>query len=251
MRFRDDLSTRFLFAPQLKRECIVLGNGPSAEEALNLPHLPTFGCNYLITTPLADKLNLTDYVLLDSLFWKRNEIDMSVWSKLYDRGGLRVHIPHHPASRYFFKAMFGDRLDIRRFHMFPAYHGPLRNLAYRTKLIGPACHNVLGWMIMFAINQRYERIYIAGADFDGFKSLRVDEENVVHQNDRHFYPSSGGETALTMPQWMTELSRVHRSFHILRQYADSRGAQIINLNPDSMIDAFTKGRYRKQPEGDL
>ncbi len=123
------------------------------------------------------------------------------------------------------------------------------HFCFRHQLGMPRPHNVLIPSIMMALHLQYQRIYLAGTDHSWLKDLWVSDNNQVLLTQKHFYDE---HTARAEP--MQKLGRDQRKLHevltkfmhtfsgyfVLRDYAESIDAKIINITPASYIDAFER-----------
>lgn len=105
--------------------------------------------------------------------------------------------------------------------------------------------NVACAAITVGIRKKFERIYLYGLDYDYCLNISVDINNHLQiQNVRHSYD---GEEAEDLHDYYPKIVDMWKdiicnfnSFYIMEEYARKRGVQIINRNPNSLIDAFVK-----------
>ncbi len=123
------------------------------------------------------------------------------------------------------------------------------HFCFRHQLGMPRPHNVLIPSIMLALHLQYKCIYLAGADHSWLKDLWVSDDNQVLLTQKHFYDE---KTAQAKP--MQQLGRNQRKLHevlikfvysfqgyfVLKDYAASQKAEIVNITPSSYIDAFKR-----------
>jgi hypothetical protein len=113
----------------------------------------------------------------------------------------------------------------------------------------PRPHNVLIPSLVLALQMGYRQIYVMGADHSWLKDLWVNDANRVMLKQKHFYDE---ETAQAAPMYKLGKTERHlhevlekfylsfKAYHSLRDYAERRGVSIINLTPNSYIDAFQR-----------
>lgn len=105
-----------------------------------------------------------------------------------------------------------------------------RPLAYRPwtayKALSIAC-----WL-------GYRRIYLCGVDNDSFKSLTVDEQNVKRIRYEHFY--DGEETVETLASTESLAKGLFFTSLTFRSLERFAGRPIVNLDPESLVDCFSK-----------
>jgi hypothetical protein len=114
----------------------------------------------------------------------------------------------------------------------------------------PRPRNVLIPSIMLAIREGYGTIYIAGADHSWTRTLWVDEDNRVVSIQPHFYQDNEEEKKRVATEYhnyplhqiLQSLYIAFRSYFDIADYAKTKGIDILNITPDSFIDAFPRLR---------
>ncbi|MGD1889614.1 MAG: hypothetical protein ACFB15_03275, partial [Cyclobacteriaceae bacterium] len=117
-------------------------------------------------------------------------------------------------------------------------------------------HNVLVASLSIVLMMRFQTIYITGADHSWMKEVFVTDDNRVFLSQKHFYDGqlkSDTYTDKARPMYAgstTNERKLHeilekwyysfRSYWELNGYAQSIGSRIINVTPDSYIDAFAR-----------
>lgn len=105
--------------------------------------------------------------------------------------------------------------------------------------------NVSCAAIMEGIRRNFEKIYLYGLDYDYCLNLSVDINNHLHVNNiRHSYAGEESfdlhyEYPKIVDMWKDHISNFN-AFYIMEKYACKKGIQVINRNPNSLVDAFTK-----------
>ena len=240
----------------------ILGNGPSLRDNISndlelLRHGRTLAVNFAANAPEFTLLRPTYYVLADPHFFN-NPGDPNV-SRLIDalasaEWEMTLFVPvkaRIPAS------LNGNpRLSVVRFR-FIAAEGftSFEHFAFRHRLGMPRPRNVLIPSIMIGLWMGYKKIYLLGADHSWLKTLSVDDENRVVSIQPHFYTEDDREQQRIRKTYMnlplhSVLESFHiafRSYHRIRHYADSCGAEVINATPGSFIDAFSRGSLPSHP----
>ena len=101
---------------------------------------------------------------------------------------------------------------------------------------------------MIALLCGYNKIYVAGADHSWTKTLSVDDNNNVVSIQPHFYREDEKEVKRVNTEYMHyPLHQIlysfyvaFRSYHTIERFARHINRQIINITPESFIDAFTR-----------
>lgn len=97
----------------------------------------------------------------------------------------------------------------------------------------------------------YRHIALYGVDHTLLDGLCIDAQNRLCRQDRHYYDA--GESAppqpvmmkvpyrpYTMTEYLAEVAELFRGHEVLRDYAASLGARIVNHTRGSMIDAYER-----------
>lgn len=97
-----------------------------------------------------------------------------------------------------------------------------------------------------AVYMGYSNIYICGLDYDMFKDIKVNNENKIYWEVKHFYDNE------KRPSYVFERSKeytigtllykAHLNFIFLEKF---KGYPITNLDPESYVDAFPKNHDLK------
>ena len=104
---------------------------------------------------------------------------------------------------------------------------------------------------LIALQLGYRRVELYGVDHTLLEGLTVDGENRLCRADRHFYDDDTTphlkpmmqkvpEVPYTMAVYLQEVADLFRGHELLRDYADSLGADIVNCTRSSMIDAYRR-----------
>lgn len=121
---------------------------------------------------------------------------------------------------------------------------------YKKNLAMPSAVNVLIPSIYVGIQRGYSKIRLYGSDHSWLEQLRVNAANQVCVRQLHYYDN---EELLKLEPWHDEtgklfsmnrilarFSEIFRQYEILDMYAKFMDVQIVNMCPNSYIDAFTK-----------
>ena len=126
-----------------------------------------------------------------------------------------------------------------------------RNWLYRKNIGMPSPQSVLHAAILTALNSGYKNIHILGADHTWIKQLSVGYDNLIYNEDNHFYDKEkakkvpivdGDNKDWTIEMWMMNMVKIFRSHYILKDYANYLGANIYNLTSDTLLDVYERKR---------
>lgn len=114
-----------------------------------------------------------------------------------------------------------------------------------TDMARPRCYPsmTLYKALSMACYMGYEKIYICGFDNDYFKYLKCNSSNEIYYEDRHYYTNEISENTTRFIDKRSHASVAEFLLHISTLFSgleSFRGQQIVNLDPDSLVDAFTK-----------
>ena len=93
--------------------------------------------------------------------------------------------------------------------------------------------NVICQCIQVALYMGYKEIYLLGCDFNQYASLRPEHFYNTDSDGREMYINMGNDA-----KWS---AMVHFHHYALNKYATKRGIKIVNLTPNSLIDAYQRG----------
>jgi hypothetical protein len=248
--------TRALAGSKRGKQTFVFATGPSVAKLdatkiakLRATGFDAFGINFFLGTPFGKVVQPTHYVVSDPAQWSAaiNERELAhlddaererqrasfrdacrqTWHEL-ELAKPALFVPVHQLAATPYEQAFGfcDAVDLFSNNV----RDITRPLGYRPwtayKALSIACY--LG----------YDRIYLCGVDNDSFKSLTVDRNNVKRSRYRHFYDSDGEwqDFVGTDPLW-EDLYYTALTFRGLDNFSPY---PIVNLDPDSLVDAFPK-----------
>ena len=243
------------------RRVIVLGNGPSLRTTIAdhrdfLMNHDRIAVNFAANAPEFFELQPTGYVLADPHFFDGISTDPNV-AKLWDnirstRWPMTLFLPAN-RKEFVTETRLSDipRLTISYYNLTPVEG--CKSLSHKLFHYGlgmPRPRNVLIPSIMLAIREGYGTIYIAGADHSWTRTLWVDENNRVVSIQPHFYQDNEEEKKRVATEYhnyplhqiLQSLYIAFRSYFDIADYAKTKGIDILNITPDSFIDAFPRLR---------
>ncbi len=247
------------------QEIVILGNGPSLKEFLStqfnfLQDKDLMAVNHFADTDAYWQLKPAYYMINVPEFWT-DDVDEDVRQKklrliqnLIEKTDFPLHLFLGSGAK---KSKLWRDIPEKNTHIKLYYINPtpvegfksFRFFCYKHLCGMPRPHNVLIPSLMTAINMGYHKIYLLGADHSWLKDLYVAPDNRVFLTQKHFYDS---QTA--RPEVMKKMGKNQRRLHeILHKfmlsfkayfdiddYAKTQGSHIINLTPNSYIDAFER-----------
>lgn len=248
--------------PQAKsdEELVILGNGPSLndtmannKEFLLARHL--LAVNFAANTPIFTELKPKFYMLTDPVFFNRMELDnvQQLWRNFAETVDweMTLFIPTKAKKKgdWFNTVIKNKHITICTYNMTPVEGVQwFENMAYNHHWGMPRPRNVLIPSIMQGIAMRYKTIYLAGADHSWLKTLSVDDDNRVVSIQPHFYKEAKSEEErikkdymnIPLHQVLESMYIAFRTYHVIRRYADYRGVKVLNITPNSYVDAFER-----------
>lgn len=246
------------------KRIIVAGNGPSLQPIIE-NHLPLLQkervlcVNHFVNTPEFSRIKPRYYCMMDPNFFLTRLSDEREKGRNLTFENLNgqttwdmdLFFPCLPGQIDLEKYLISPHLHMHICNIFPGFTWPgIRNFVYRTGLFMPPPQNVLVAALFHAINMGYKEIYLLGADHSWIEELRVKDDNRLYLVHKHFsgetdeipaYKSAPHNTeTIKMHEMMEAYRRAFRSYWLLREYAEKRGASIFNSTPHSYIDAFDR-----------
>lgn len=96
-------------------------------------------------------------------------------------------------------------------------------------------------LLSTAVYLGYSEIYICGLDYAMFKTMTVDQDNKIYSEVQHFYDGEQRQSYKFERSDQYTVGRLmynwHMNFIFLEKF---KNQSIINLDPDSYVDAFSK-----------
>lgn len=257
------------------KDLLILGNGPSLKDLLkfekNYLHAKDLVCvNYFARTEEYTSLKPNIYVICSPEYFTKEEkedfaierqrtldtiAEKTTWPMVFC-------IPAIAKKSSFWRSKFEKHPNIKLFYMATT---PIEGFkcfehwAFRSKLGMPRPHNVLIPAIYLAINLPYQKIEIAGADHSWLQEIYVDDDNEVLLSQKHFYDKQASkqvhyrDMSKAQPMYnggSTQTRKLHevlekfyytfRSYWTLKSFAESSGKELLNITPNSYIDAFKR-----------
>ncbi len=249
------------------RRLAVLGNGPSLRD--ELPRLiarrewertDMMAVNFFA---LGDEFTIVRpqyYVLSDPQFFRRAGRSERV-ENLYRALGERVdwpmtlYVQYYNPERFDYRAAVGDNPNIRIVPFHTLVFRGLRSVefwCYRHGLGSGNFGTVVQNGEFIGLLLGYRQIDLYGVDHTLLDGLTVDDRNRLCRTQSHYYDSAPAAPEpifvnatdpprpYTMHTYLAETAELFRGHEVLRDYARSIGARIINRTQGSMIDAYER-----------
>lgn len=240
-------------------ELLILANGPSlkrtVEESADFVRGKTLlAVNFCVTSPMFEQLKPELYLIADPLFWivpeKREQLFRMMAEKTtWDMNFL---VPARALKNKEWQPLLAGNPHIKLYIYnttpIEGFQG-FCNWIFSKGWGVPRPHNVLIPSIAMGIRLPFKKIYLAGADHSWLPEITVTDDNVVLMHQKHFYDQNKSKAA-TVTQENLHSARLYtilyhmyvafKSYFVLEDYARSRGKEVINVTPDSYIDAFKR-----------
>ncbi len=244
-------------------EAVILANGPCLTKDLQLNFSfinarKKFCVNFFALSKEYEKIKPEYYVMAAPEFWlvktsgyfkeqKENLIDSLTKNTNWE---MLILIPFQAKDSEFVR-----RVSKNNFIKFLFYNNTpveglesISHLLFKLNLGMPRPHNVLIPSIFLALNLGFRKVTILGADHSWHEEIKIDESNTVTVNHEHFY--DGNKVQMPMYKLEGEKYFIHdvfrklhfafKGYFVLRTYAESIGAKILNASSKSYIDAFER-----------
>jgi len=261
--------------PKIKRiksnihsECYILGNGPSLKDDLitHLDYLKSrelFVVNDFAKSKYFELVKPKYYVFLDPCYWNQKvfidffDDGLLVLKSIRDNVDWPIYllIPNEAYKTNKFQVFFcsNNNVSIVNYNS-TSVKGfkKFRFFVYKNYFGMPPVNNVVGASIFIAINMLYKEINILGVDHSWTKDLIVNDFNQVCYENPHFYDEVVSEHIpvrtvygdyYSMHQLIRDYATMFEGYHILKEYSEFRGVNIINRCKKSFIDAFVRKEF--------
>lgn len=252
-----------------KPSVLILGNGPSLSG--DLPRLIEQGehlskdvmaVNYFALDERFATVRPAYYVLSDPMFF-RDSVYRDRVAELYRVLNERVTWPMNLYVQYYNPERFDYRaalpnpnIRIVRFHT-QVYRGfrSVEFWLFRHGLGSANFGTVVQVCEYVALLLGYRTLELYGVDHTLLDGLCVDDENRLCRAVGHYYDDAPAVSEpifqkvprrpYTMAVYLAEVAELFRGHEVLRDYARSLGARIVNRTRGSMIDAYEKIPLRR------
>lgn len=245
----------------------ILGNGPSLKnDIIRFSDNDTIlVVNDFALTDIFLKLKPKYYILADPGYWlpegetHNSNIEMrhNVFARIKDHATwkMNIYVPLVAFKTNYFQLLFKDNpnISIYSVNTIPSIHKCNQKMLfwiYKNNYSAPA-NNVLSLAIYISINLGYKKINLFGADHSWLEDLKVNQENMVCLQNRHFFDEESelvpwlraDGDIFKMHEILHTLAGVFLSYDKLSEYAQNLNVEIINYTPNSFIDAFVRKKY--------
>ncbi len=245
---------------------IIMGNGPSlnAELEKHQAHIKkenTLAVNYFVNTPQYKIIQPNLYLISAPEFWlfstnettiKRREL---LFANLKEKTSweMQLFIPtegvHSKILKPFIKAL-PDNIQVRSYNTTPVQgFRVVDHFCFKMNWGMPRPHNVIIPSLLNTINMGYKTIDLIGVEHSWLSEISVTEDNVALVHQKHFYDTNTSHSkpmnkAKHRPRKLHEILQkflfAFQAYHVIDDYAKSKGTQIFNCTKGSFIDAFER-----------
>ena len=242
-----------------KPSMLILGNGPSLAE--DLPRHETkdvMAVNFFALDERFETVRPAYYVLSDPMFFRDSACRDRV-AELYRvldekvTWPMNLYVQYYNPERFDYRtALPNPNIRIVRFHtqLYRGFRG-VEFWLFRRGLGSANFGTVVQVCEYVALLLEYKTLELYGVDHTLLDGLCVDEENRLCRADGHYYDAVPAtpkpifqkvpHRPYTMSVYLAEVAELFRGHEVLRDYAASLGARIINRTRGSMIDAYERG----------
>lgn len=248
-----------------KPSAVILGNGPSLAE--DLPRLierrehltkDVMAVNFFALDERFEAVRPAYYVLSDPMFFRDSAYRDRV-AELYRAldekvtWPMNLYVQYYNPERFDYRAALPNpNIRIIRFHtqLYRGFRG-VEFWLFRRGLGSANFGTVVQVCEYVALLLGYKTLELYGVDHTLLDGLCVDDENRLCRADGHYYDDAPAvpkpifqkvpRRPYTMSVYLAEVAELFRGHEVLRDYARSLGARIINRTRGSMIDAYERG----------
>ncbi len=246
-------------------ECYILGNGPSmkanaAQFHQILKSKKLWVVNYFGNSDLFELLQPSFYLIVGPEFWREGvrQRNIDLRKLLFDnlvektKWPMAVFLPAEAFKSKFLKPYLKQNANLQ----FVPFNGTpvegfniFERTFFRWRLGMPRPHNVVIPAIHIALNMHFKKIYLLGVEHSWLPTISVNENNEVLLRNKHFYDTKElknhrmyylGIRPRMLHEVLHKFMLTFKGYFILKNYADSLGATIVNTTEDSFIDAFPR-----------
>lgn len=208
--------------------CFILGTGPSLK-SVNPTYLKNekiFGVNYLFKGNIIEHITPDYYCLYDQIF---HTTDKETTKKLVESFPNTTFFLRTKAYDGLKNIIKSDNIYFQQCDQFQ-YEDYIR-VDMQKNMTAP--FNVVLGCIQTAIYMGFKEIYLLGCDFNSFASLKQE-----HFYDKDTVP----DRTMSIGFELKYYSMVSYHHYALEKYAKEHNIRIINLTPNSLLDAYERGK---------
>ena len=235
--------------------CYVLGNGPSLKEVLKKGEIKAgegdmICVNMFCSSEYFKQLKPRFYLLCDGQYFNptcdRTKKQVSDLINSFNSVDWDIYLmipPSVSADCQLLASIDNPKVSVIRNNStevngFKCF----RHFVYRHRMGMPRCQTVINYALMTAVNMKYEKVFLYGAEHSWSKDMWVGDDNKVYTGDPHLYENK--EKVICLQNDITDeflnLSKAFATHKMIRRYADSSNVKIINKTRGSFIDAYER-----------
>ena len=262
-------STKAQFKSHQGESLIIIGNGPSLTDTINLhvDKLKKNNCmtvNFFANTDLFAEIQPSSYLLIDPAFFKDpNILSEDLKSKVLQLicsftekvfWEMTLYLPISANKSFLFKEIKRNKhIRIVFFNNKGEYHTKLfpsfNYWLWNHNCIAPLAQTVLNSCLTLAITMHYSYIYIVGADTSWHEDYWMDQKtNDLYTKDKHsygkekcrLYKDVAHKSPTRIHEEFLNVSKALESYWTLAEYATYNKVKVYNASEYSWIDAFER-----------
>lgn len=250
-----------------RKDIYILGAGPSLKNILEnkinkLMNKDLVVFNFFAFSSYYEILKPQYYVLVDGAFWINNLNDyikdVKQRERLYKKRkklfseiirktnwDMTIYFPIEALKNKELNKLFNDNECIKISYVNTvSYHGfvSLGNWLRKKALAGFIYQNCILGGLYICIMNKYQNIYILGADHDWIKNMKVNNKNELLLYDNHFYNNDLKPLILD-----SNLYNEYKSLYVLfneyiqiKKFAKYMNVNIYNATEGGMLDVFDR-----------
>lgn len=238
------------------RKVKILGNGPSLKLVSNVVDSDYCCVNHSLMSELFFRIKPKYFVTVDPMFFSKYFLkeEEYIHRLLNIDWNLIWFVPY--ANYSFAKSLVKSNKNITvKWHPsginLSMKISSIRDVLFKYGMAAPPAQNVLVAAIYDLLMDGYKQIELYGVEHSWLNLLSVDKENRVCLKDVHFYDNKevqlkpwyridGG--IFDMPTLLSTLAVTFGAYHDLQRFSTYIGGiEIVNMTPNSFIDAFKRG----------
>lgn len=246
-------------------ELVILGNGPSLKDFLTyhrkfLKDKASLAVNHFADSDTFVEIQPDYYLINVPEFWtdnvdddvrqRRDKLVKNIIEKTQWQMTLFLGVGAKKSKLWQDISKQNKQINIYYLNPTPvAGYAWFRHFCYRKQCGMPRPHNVLIPSLLMSINMQFGKIFITGADHNWMKELFVADDNTVYLTQKHFYDlqtarpdvmKKTGKGKRKMHEILIKFVHSFAGYFDINNYAKSQNVRIINITPDSFIDAFER-----------
>ncbi len=234
--------------------CCILANGPSLKQAfidneVLIDGNDVFCVNMFCQSEHFSKVRPRFYFLVDEEFFNpsndftKGQVDFLIKAFNQIDWEMFLVISSSTTNGGLLNGLHNPLVKVLRWNTTTVNGGSsFRRLVYSMRLGMPKCQTVTNFALMAAVNMRYNKVFLYGADHTWTRDLMVNDQNQTCYGDRHVYDTKVSYRTMncSIASQLRDFANMFETHWHIESYSKSKGVKILNCTKGSFVDAYDR-----------